>query len=34
MKTFNTNASCNPDIHYMAGITPRLEIIKSMVDKG
>ncbi len=34
MKTFNINASCNPDIHYMADITPGLEIIKSMVDKG
>ena len=34
MKTFNINASCNTDIHYMADITPGLEIIKSMVDKG
>jgi hypothetical protein len=33
MKTFNINASCNPDIHYMADITPGLEIIKSMNNK-
>ena len=33
MKTFNINASCNTDIHYMADITPGLEIIKSMVDR-
>jgi len=34
MKTFNINADCNPEIHYMVDISSRLKAIGQMVDKG
>lgn len=34
MKTFNINADCSPDIHYMVDIRPKLEAIGQMVDRG
>ena len=34
MKTFNTTGICNPEKHYMVDITDRLEIIKTMIDRG
>jgi len=34
MKTFNITGICNPNEHYMADITGRLEIINKMVAKG
>lgn len=34
IKTFNTNAICNPDLHYMVDISNKLIQIKSMVDAG
>lgn len=34
MKTFNINADCNPEFHYMVDLTDRLKAIRAMVDRG
>lgn len=34
MKTFNINAGCDPDLHYMVDITPKLNAIRKMVEQG
>lgn len=33
-KTFNVNANCEPDLHYMVDISERIGQIKAMVDAG
>ena len=33
-RTFNVNADCKPELHYMADISGKLRQIKAMVDKG
>ncbi len=33
-KIFNVNGACKPNIHYMVGLTSRLEEIKVMIDAG
>lgn len=33
-KSYNTTGDYNPRIHYMVGLTKRLEEFKKMVDKG
>lgn len=33
-KTFNINADCQPDLHYMVDLSERLETVKVMVDAG
>ena len=33
-KTFNVNADCKPELHYMVDISRKLNQIKAMIDKG
>lgn len=33
-KSFNTDGSCDPRLHYMVDLSGRLQEIKSMVDAG
>lgn len=34
MKRFNTTGTCYPDQHYMVDITPRLQVIRQMMERG
>jgi hypothetical protein len=33
-KEFNINGSCNPDKHYMANVSKKLDAIMKLVEKG